>query len=219
MITSAYTRDYGLMSFMVRGLGKRRGNKLSALEPLAPVEITFQYREKYEVQTAREICSIARSGSLFYDPVKGTIQLFIAEMLYKALREESPDEELFDYITSALEYFNSGIHQESFHLIFLAKLTGFLGFLPKGSFSEAAPYFDLQNGNFTGNRDISLHTLDQGESMSFARLFSSKYDGTLKMSSSMRRKLLNALVDYYRLHLEGFGEVKSLPILIEVFSD
>lgn len=207
------------MSFMIRGLGKKRGSKLSALEPLALVDITFHYREKYDVQTVKEIHVKSAEGSLFYDPVKGSITLFLAEMLYKSLREESPDEELFNYVSSALHYFKSITSHTLFHLLFLTKLTRFLGFFPKGEHLSSTPYFDLQNGIFTGNRNNSLHTLDRDESAAVASIIKSEYDTEIKIATSARREILKALVEYYRLHLEGFGEVKSLPVLMEVFSD
>lgn len=218
MIASAYTRDFGIMSFMVRGIGRKRGNKLSALEPLSMVDISFHFREKYDVQTAKEISAKSSAGGLFFNPIKGSIQLFLAEMLYKSLREESPDEDLFDYIKSSLEYFDSGIDHTYFHLIFLTRLAKFFGFAPKGIYDESTCFFDLQNGTFTSNRNKSLHTIDRDESSAFYELTQADYSSTLKISPEMRRRLLNSIVEYYRLHLEGFGEVKSLPILIEVFS-
>jgi len=218
MIASGYTRQFGIMSFMVRGLGKKRGNKLAALEPLSMVDISFHFREKYDVQTAKEITVKSNSGRLFFDPIKGSIQLFLSEMLYKSLREEAPDEDLFDYITSSLQYFDSGTDHIYFHLIFLTRLTKFFGFFPKGDFDESACYFDLQNGIFTSNRNSSLHTLDRDESFEFSTLTRADYSSSLRIHPDMRRRLLTSIVEYYRLHLEGFGEVKSLPILIEVFS-
>jgi len=218
MIATGYTRKYGIMSFMVRGLGKKRGNKLSALEPLSLVDISFHFREKYDVQTAKEIIVKSGSGGLFYDPIKGSIQLFLSEMLYKSLREEAPDEDLFDYITSSLQYFDSADDHTYLHLIFLLKFTQFLGFYAKGSFGKNSSYFDLQNGIFTSNRNSSLHTLDLDESMALSHLISADYSSTLRIHSAMRRSLLTSIVEYYQLQLEGFGEVKSLPILIEVFS-
>lgn len=218
MIASAYTRDFGIMSFIIRRLGKKRGNKLSALEPLAMVEVSFSYREKYSVQTAKEINAKSSSGGLFYDPIKGSIQLFLAEMLYKSLREESPDEDLFDYIKSSLEYFESGTDHTYFHLIFLLRLSRFFGFSPKGECDQSTIYFDLQNGFFTSNRNNSLHTMDSEESQAFYALKRADYSSILEIKPKMRRGLLTSIVEYYRLHLEGFGEVKSLPVLIEVFS-
>lgn len=203
---------------MVRGLGRKRGNKLSALEPLSLVDITFHYREKYEVQTVKEINAKTKAGGLFYDPIKGSIQLFLSEMLYKALREESPDEELFEYIISSLHFFDSTEDNTTFHLRFLIKLTRFFGFFPKGIFDESSCYFDLQNGTFTTNRNSSLHTLNRDESAAFSHLIRADYSSPLRIQPVLRRVLLTAMVDYYRLHLEGFGEVKSLPVLIEVFS-
>ena len=219
MITAGYTRKHGVMSFIVRGLGKKRGNKLSALEPLSVVDITFHFREKYDVQTAKEINAKLSSGGLFYDPIKGSIQLFLAEMLYKSLREEAPDEDLFDYITSSLQYFHSGTDHTYFHLIFLIRLTKFFGFFPKGDLDEHMCFFDLQNGVFTSDENSSLHTLDRMDSQGFSILIHADYSSNLEFQGDLRRRLLKSLVDYYRLQLEGFGEVKSLPVLMEVFSD
>jgi DNA repair protein RecO (recombination protein O) len=218
VIASAYTRKFGIMSFMVRGLGRKRGNKLSALEPLSVVDITFHFREKYDLQTVKEISVKSGSGGLFYDPIKGSIQLFLSEMLYKSLREESPDEELFDYITSSLQYFDSGSDHTYFHLIFLTRLTKFFGFFPKGEFDKRTCHFDLQNGVFTANRNSSLHTMDRIDSEGFSTLTVANYSSILKLNPDLRRKLLISLVEYYQLQLEGFGEVKSLPVLMDVFS-
>lgn len=39
-----------------------------------------------------------------------------------------------------------------------------------------------------------------------------------RFSGAERSRLLGHINDYYRLHLPGFPELKSLPVLAEVFS-
>lgn len=203
---------------MVRGIGKKKGNRLSHLEPLSFVEISFHFREKYGVQTARKITADYTSPKLFFDPIKSTVQLFLAEMLFKALKEETPDEDLFDYLFSSISYLQEANDQQDFHLIFLMKFTRFLGFYPKGEMTENAVYFDLLNGEFSSSRAQSIHTLDLHNSTDFKEILASDYGTRLSLSQDRRRKVLDSLVEYYRLHLEGFGEVKSLKVLKEVFS-
>jgi DNA repair protein RecO (recombination protein O) len=38
----------------------------------------------------------------------------------------------------------------------------------------------------------------------------------IKLSNDERRYLINKLLDYYALHIEGFGNIKSQAVLEEV---
>lgn len=217
-IVAIYTRRFGLASFMVRGLGKM-GGKNSAVQPLSQVEVSCSFREIEQVQTARQIHLKTGTGATLFGPVKNAIALFLAEVLYKSLREESPDPELFDYIDNALDFFSETPTSANFHLHFMMRLTKFLGFFPSGEWSEATPYFDLQNGNFTSSLNDSVHTLNREEAKAFDLCASSDFDVPVTSSNVVKRKVLSGIVTYYKLQLEGFGELKSLPILMELFSE
>jgi hypothetical protein len=60
--------------------------------------------------------------------------------------------------------------------------------------------------------------MDRIDSEGFSTLTVANYSSILKLNPDLRRKLLISLVEYYQLQLEGFGEVKSLPVLMDVFS-
>lgn len=218
LILNTYTREFGLLSFMVRNLGGKKRKSRAFAELLSRVEITFHRREKYGIQTAGEIRHVPDGSGLFQDPLKGSVNLFLAEMLTKALQEESADPELYDYIESSLQYFTTSENHQTFHLLFLIKLSRFFGFFPQGTYSAHTRYFDALHGEFTDNPNSSLHTLPDRESEAWCKMVRADYESDLILGKEMRRRMLNAVVDYYRLHLEGFGEVKSLPVLIEVFS-
>lgn len=207
-----------MLTLLVRGVGKKKGNKSSLLEPLSFVEIAYRYKKSREIQSVQTIVPDSISGSLFFDPIKSTIQLFLAEMLSKSLREEAGDEDLFDYLYSSISFFKEGTNQQHFHLIFLLKMTRFLGFFPNGIPSVAKPFFDLQNGEFCASVSQSEHTLNDQVSNDIYALMLASYENPLNISKDRRRAVLDSLVQYYRLHLEGFGEVRSLRVLKEVFS-
>jgi hypothetical protein len=63
-----------------------------------------------------------------------------------------------------------------------------------------------------------LHVLDQTNSLLFHRAFSSDYSTELGLKAAERRTMLHSMVEYYQLQLEGFGKIKSLQVLSEVFS-
>lgn len=215
-IVTIYTKRFGQCPFMVRGLGKK-GGKSASLQPLSRVEIDCTYREKNQVQTLSGI-SLKQDSHPLRHPLKGAISMFLAELLYKSLREESPDSELFDYLDSSIDFFEKDEYSPNFHLLFLVKLTKFFGFFPSGKWIFEKRYFDLLNGSFTGDEHASLHILDAREAAALYELTVSNFETKLQFDNVLRRNLLKTIVEYYQIHLEGLGEIKSLPVLIEIFS-
>lgn len=217
VIATVYTRKYGQTPFMVRGIGKR-GGKSAALQPLTRVEIVCRFREKNQVQSLTSLTVKPASGWSGH-PIKAATSIFLAEFLYKALRIESADEELYDFLDSALEYFSDEENSTNFHLILLIKLTRFFGFYPSGTWTYKNNWFDLLNGSYTTDRNNSLHMLEPRLSWFLYEMSLAGFDHKIsELTNADRRKLLHGLVEYYQIHLEGLGEIKSLPILIEIFS-
>ncbi|HKL03980.1 MAG TPA: DNA repair protein RecO [Cryomorphaceae bacterium] len=218
VIANIYTRKFGTVPFLFRGVGKK-GGKSAALQPLSRVEVTTQFKEKNEVQFGTGIQLLQGSFHHGGNPEKISIALFIAEVLYKCLREESPDPDLFDFINASLEYFEDTPYYINFHLKFLTRLSKFFGFQPQGLWSTQEPFFDLLNGVFTHRKHASLHMLDTDEAASLSKLIQLNFQDEIKLSNASRRKLLYGLVEYYQLQLEGFGSLKSLPIMMEIFAE
>lgn len=216
-VITTYSRNHGKLSFMVRGLGKKSARN-AAVQPLTRVEISYGYRQSRSVQMVRSIRILGSAAPDFSHPVKASVALFLAEVLYKALREETPDHDLYDYIDAAVTFFEENPPNGVFHLQLMAKLTRLLGFLPSGAPSAEKPYFDLENGEFTAHRNASLHLLQPEETALFFRLAGAELDEEFHISREAKRRMIHHLATYYRLHLEGFGELKSLPILTELFS-
>jgi len=216
-IVTIYTRKFGQTPFMIRGIGKK-GGKSAALQALTRVEIECRFREKNQVQSLTSLSVLPGSGFSGH-PVKAATSMFLAEFLYKALRVESADEELYDFLDSALEYFADDEYSTNFHLILLIKLSRFFGFFPSGKWSEKNNWFDLLNGAYTADRNSSLHVLEPRLSWFLYEMSLMGFDQKVEaMTNTDRRKLLRGLIEYYQIHLEGLGEIKSLPVLIEIFS-
>jgi DNA repair protein RecO (recombination protein O) len=150
--------------------------------------------------------------------VKASIVLFLSEVLREAIQEEEANEPLFRYITSAFDWLDSHQHFANFHIYFLLKLTQYLGFYPDNSVANAT-YFNSIEGSFQNNYTNSY--CEKGEHIHILqRFFGIKIEAIsqIKMNKTLRLEVVNLLITYYELHIQGFKKPKSLAILNQLFS-
>lgn len=221
VIARIYTQDRGLRSFMVRtGKGKSALSKLALLQPLSLVAVSFSDDERKSLHTLRSIERESTLNSIPFDPVKTCIALFVAEIIGRAIGEEEKNLELFKFLKTAVLLLDDDHGAAvNFHLKFMIEFSRFLGFYPHRQ-SNTTSFFDLREGGFQTSEPAHPHYLDQTLSKVFYQLIDvgmTKY-GTVKVTNSERRELLQKLIDYYRLHLDGMKEIRSHKVLEEVLS-
>lgn len=220
-IARIYTLEKGLRSFMVRtGKGKKALVKLSLLQPLSLVEIGFADDDRKTLHTLRSIEREESFQSIPFDPLKTCIALFVAEIVYRSIGEEEQNPELFRFLRNAvllLDDDDSSV--ANFHLKFIIEFSRFLGIYPQQQQVNQL-FFDLVEGEFCATQPIHPHAMTPEQSTGFSKLLScgmSKYS-TVKITNQTRRELLQKLLDYYRLHLDGMKELASHKVLEEVLS-
>jgi DNA repair protein RecO (recombination protein O) len=91
-VVKAYTEQLGARSFMVR-TSKKGGVSAASLQPLNRVEIVALEHTDRDLLNARELRLDRPYRHIAFDPVRGTLALFVQEVLYKVLRGESADSE------------------------------------------------------------------------------------------------------------------------------
>jgi len=144
---------------------------------------------------------------------KGAVLLFLNEVIYKAIREEEANTDLFTFLhKSILELEITEPLNPNFHLNFLVGFTRYLGFYPQGKWSLTEPYFDLQEGTFTSH--ISPLSLDTEQARLLYNTLNLKQQTALNREE--RKTLLAKLMLYFELHLEGFKNIKSLDVLYQI---
>lgn len=220
LIVRIFTRAAGLKTYMVKGVLKSRRGKLKSayFQPLTQLELVVSHREKAEMHYIREAKISFPYSSLPIHWTKQAIVLFLSEVLTKAIREEEKNEPLFDYIASSLQWLDAHEEVVNFHLVFLMQLTKYLGFYPDTS-GMSRPYFDLVEGVFS--KEPGIHPGIQGEELvHFKTLLGTHFEAlkTVQLSKQERRDLLDHLISYFEVHLQGFNQPKSLAVLHEVFS-
>lgn len=220
VIARIYTRSKGLRTFMVRtGKGKSALPKLGLLQPLSLVEVSFKDDERKTMHTLRSIERESALRSIAFDPLKTCIALFVAEVMGQAIGEEEANDELFKFLHGSVLLLDDANESVNFHLKFMVEFTRFLGFYPRSN-GRMLPFFDMSEGEFNATEPMHPYFLKEPLTGVFQALLNVGMTafGTVKMTNSQRRELLQRLIDYYRLHLDGMKELNSHRILEEVLS-
>lgn len=217
-VLKAWTEAHGLRSYLVR-TGVKGGTRDAALQPLNRLELVVKEDADRELTTVRELRVERPYLNLTRDPLRGALALFVQEVLYKVLRTGAADASLDAFVRDALEVMDTGPDLRHYPLVFLLELAGHLGFRP-GPPQPGEYHFDLREGHFLRGGvphgqvmgpplstalaellDLGLHQLEQAN-----------------VVPAVRRSLLDHLLLYYHLHLEGMGELRSPAVLHQVLT-
>lgn len=222
LIVDIYTATRGTVSFMVK-LPKSRKATLKGVffRPLSILEIDFDYRQKSALQRIRDVRFDYTYQSLPYDPYKSSIALFLAEFLCRVLKHEAGGGPLFSYILYSLQWLDASERAFSnFHLVFITRLTRFLGFYPNVEAWHEGDYFDMMNACFVPSRPFHHAYLEPKEAAAIPIFMRMNYDSMrfFAMNRRERERYIEVLNDYYRLHVPEFPELKSLDVLKEIFA-
>jgi len=221
-IVTVYTEVFGRSTFILQGIhAKKSSGKANLLQPLFLLEMEVEHRQGRELQRAREIKICHPYHTVPYDIVKSSQAIFLAEFLYKVLKEEEPRAELFQFLNHSFQIFD--LLQKgaaNFHLAFLIQLTRYMGFEPANNYTAKRSFFDMASGSFSENKPPHPYYLESSESMIFSDVINSTYEeiGNINLTSALRNQLLHKMIDYFSLHLGIRLQVKSLEVLRELFS-
>ncbi len=220
VIVQVFTEKFGMQSYIINGVKKPKAKvSRNMLQPLHLLDMVVYHKNTGNVQRIAELKNSPVLQTIPYDVIKSSIAIFLNEVLYKAIRQQSADDNLFGFVFSAIEWLD---HQTSglanFHLLFLLQLTRYLGFYPDRYLAGEADYFDLKNGTFSRYKPDSTLYLSPPHTQNFTALLQCSFENMvqLKLTNDDRRYLIQKLLEYYALHIEGFGNIRSHEVLEEV---
>ena len=221
MVVHLLTDVRGHQSYMVQGIrsGRGRGSKLALFQPLFALEFEGLDSTRQQMHRFREVQSGIVLQRIPFDVRRSTIALFMAEVLYRLVRESEPDPALFDFVwesIGALDTMEEGV--ANFHLWFLVNLSRFLGFFP-GNRYRAESWFDIREGQYVTLRPPHPMVMEPA----MARLLNDFVECDVRclaeigLNRGQRAAFLEALLSYYGYHLDAIHAVQSVRILQEVF--
>ncbi|MFN5168036.1 MAG: DNA repair protein RecO [Cyclobacteriaceae bacterium] len=202
VIVNVFTEVFGLQSYLVNGVRSRSSRGKAALyQPLTLLDLVVYHKEHGGIMRIKEARCWYAYQHIGSDMRKTSIALFLDEVMNKAVKEQSHAQELADFLIDSLVMLDQTPVPENFHLYFLVQLSRHLGFGPH------APQ-EILAGRW----------LDESNEQALKRLLEATDHTQVMLSHSQRKSLLDELLLFYRSHLEGFGEMKSVAVLREVMS-
>jgi len=224
VVARIYTEQFGVQSYLINGVRNKKAKiKSGLLQPLSLLDMVVYHKERGGLQRIKEMRPHLQFTSIPFDVLKSSMVLFMNEVLYKSVKEEEANQALFDFIFHTIRMLDlETATNTDFHLRFLVQLTKYLGFFPDGNYSSSTSVFDLQEGSFLPAEPAHPYFIAPPLSLHFDKLVNPERGELIHeasaISTSQKRELIEKLLQYYALHLTGFGGIHSNKVLEEVWS-
>ncbi len=220
VILDLLSPSHGIKSYIVGGVRKKgKKNKSAIVSVLNLVKVEAYVKDNDKLSRIKEISYSHIYRSIPFDVVKSSVATLLVEICRKAAKQSDDSEGIYHYIVKALIHLdntNSGLAH--FHIKFLIGLAKHLGFEINNNYTVAGLcYFDLRDGSFKTARIEHRLSLDEQNSLHLHKYLSE--DEKLDVPKQSRKAILLCLVDYYRYHVEGFGELNSLDIILSLYGN
>lgn len=221
-IVTLYTRSRGRVAFLSSASGGKAGKLRKArLMPLSVVEASITFHENRDIQRLGQFSLSEVWKTLYFDPYKSAVVLFITDFLNRYFRNASPDELAFDFIIRAFRELDCDrTDVGNFHISFLINFLRYAGIFPDLSSYEPGDYLDMRGGVTVDMRPSHDNYLSAADTMALMKLSRINFRNSRKfrMTGENRGEVLGKLLKYYAMFYPGIDNIKSLDVLSEVFS-
>lgn len=220
-IAQVFTSDFGRTAYLLPiSKSKKRKINQALFFPLSVIDMEVEHFPLRQIHRLKDVQRQFPLYSINVNVIKLSISFFLSEFLTKILQETNENKVIFSFIKESiitLEKKEKGL--ANFHLTFMFHLAQFLGIAPNLDDYNRGSLFDLMNGEYSAGKRSHNHYLNLQQS-DFLNVFKKiNYDNMhlYKLSQSDRNALINFMLDYYRMHVYDFAEIKSLEVLRELY--
>lgn len=223
LIAACYTLEYGLQSYMLKGILAAKGKKKiskSLFEPLTLLELQAPRNPENRLGYMQEAKLHYPYTSIPYDLNKKALVFFLAEVIHQVVKEEKDaNPPLFQFLKKNLLWLDTQDQLRLFHIKMMLDLTHYIGFSPNVA-SPEAPYFDLEAGCMSFLQPKGPFLEGQLKTH-WLKILGMNFDevGDIPLQKSEKIELLKRTITYFELHLQQFKPPKSTEILNEIFKN
>lgn len=212
VISDIYTAEKGLLSVLANGVRKQKSRMGAALfQPSSIVDIVLYYKESSKLHRLKEIKITTPLFSINEKIKKIAIAQFIIEISKKTATNQDPSPHLFSFIRNHLIQLENTPSPDSLQpLKFLLELCPFLGITPDFDRIRNG-FFDMKEGTTVITQPNHPHFLSPEKASILMDISKSEICPSVKLED--RREILSAMLDYYKIHIDGMKELNSPEIL------
>lgn len=222
LIAKIFTRSHGMLSFYIQGVFLKKSSfKPSYFFPLTLVELDFYFRENKNLLKIKEIKPVEYRFNAEWETSKTPLFLIFSELINKCVKEVEKNEKMFIFFKEIISLLNEDKQQNdsNMFIFFMVNFSNYLGFSMQNNFSDLNCFFDLKSGNFVHESLQSSFCLSFEESKFLSVILNanlSEYN-SIFIPFQLRLNLIEHLIFYYKIHIEGFTGLKSFEIFRKVF--
>jgi DNA repair protein RecO (recombination protein O) len=222
LVVKVYTEESGMASFIVSGVRARQPRfPVSLFQPFSLVEMVASGKPGTSMLRITDIRLSPPLTGIAGNMLKSSVALFLAEVVYRSVKEETPNQTLFGFLHNSIQVLDIGETDCSkFHLYFLARLTRLLGFSPNGEFTEGVSIFDLREGLFRNEPPAYREYLSHGATRKLNLLMRASFENysDIDVNYGEMKELLKGLVFYYELHQTHGHAIRSHQVLVAILN-
>lgn len=221
LIADLLSREEGRVSAVCKISTSRTAKiRKQLFQPLTILEVDTHRLPRQKMSQLTDARIVQAYTTLPFDAVKLSLGFFVAEFLVYATRDMHPEPLLYDFVEQSLTWLdNSERGTANFHLMFMIRMSRFLGFFPDvESFREGA-VFDLREGAFSTTVPLHRDFLipEDAKKMQVLMRMTPSNLHLFRLSREERNRIVDFCLQFYKLHIPQFGDMKSLDVLKELF--
>jgi DNA repair protein RecO (recombination protein O) len=226
VIVSIFTELFGVQSYLVNGVrttARKGGGKASLFQPTAILDLVVYHNELKQLQRIKEFRWAHLYQHILSDVKKNAVALFMVELLTRCLKQPEANADLFNFAEDSFLRLDesSDAVTANFPLFFALHLPVFFGLRINDNYSEDRCFLDLQEGAFVREQPSHPHFLEERQAFITSQILKVQQPGELediKLNHDFRRHLLFTYETYYKLHIQDFGTMRTLPVLKEILN-
>lgn len=219
-VVTVYTREFGLQSYIVNNVrSNAKGAKGHLYQPASILDLQAYHNSLKNLQRIKEAEWKKVYRNILTDVERHTAAALIIELMLKTIQHEEQNYSLYDFAERLLLELDTQLpaHAANAPLLFAVQWPALLGFQMRNNYSESNQFFDVREGAFTGSvedttPESSPHI--NAALSSLLKMSNVEEVDLLKLNGAIRRKILLIIVEYFRWHINGFGELNTLRILL-----
>lgn len=220
-IAHIYTDKLGMLAFLVRqGTTHASRMRNAMFMPLSLIGFEARLQPGRELGTLHDVRRTAVLMSIYSDPMKNAVAMFVSELLSHTIQEQEQNMVLYSYIKSCiLRLEESRASIANFHICFLYQLGQFIGIQPDIDSYHEGYWFNMSEGVYTQHPHAGAKMLPPSQAKVLPLLSRMTFDNMhhFKFTREQRNEMLEIILGYYRLHHSTLGTLRSPEVLKQLF--
>lgn len=220
-VVTMFTRRQGRVSFVSSaGVSPRGRRRRALLQPLSLISADLEFKPNRDLQILTTFEANHVLTDIYFNPIKRSIAIFLAEFLNRILRASAPDIPTYSLLEKSILQFDSTQNScANYHIAVMIQLMSPLGISPNISEWRENAWFDMSTGQFVAIAPLYRNHIVPSQASYIPLLMRMTPENChrFKFSRQERREILSMLLKYYAVHIPGADRLNSPEILQELF--